>query len=112
MRHEWETLPSTVSEPNLWGKRRCRNCGAVQEYEQLQNWMRIVGYRWYPLVGRCKGKSVDQLTITQVAARLGCTPGNVRNLVQRGRIRATKVNARLYLISIDELKRFQRERKR
>jgi hypothetical protein len=60
MRHDWQDIPSTVSDPHWYGKRKCRNCGAVQTREDEQNWGRIIGYRWRPLVGRCKPKDEKQ----------------------------------------------------
>lgn len=35
--------------------RRCLLCGKVQEYNTVTNWMRVVGYRWEPTIGRCPG---------------------------------------------------------
>lgn len=61
MKHEWE---GRNPAPNTkWFRyfgchdlRECTVCGAVQVKEPETAWMRVTGYRWYPLVGRCKGK--------------------------------------------------------
>ena len=59
MKHEWEELPSGDHRyPKLWFRRlrQCKHCRKVQEYEVEHLWMRVVGYYWRPLVGRCPGK--------------------------------------------------------
>lgn len=58
MKHDWEYSTHTLAEvmKHGWEPRRiCKNCGAVQQRESQSNWMRVTGYRWLPLVGRCKG---------------------------------------------------------
>lgn len=53
MRHEWHDR----SEDNgILGppKRVCINCGAIQERLTHTAWMRVTGYQWMPLVGKCK----------------------------------------------------------
>lgn len=53
MRHDWEARePKTEIEPPC---RRCRNCEVEQHRYNRYDRMRIVGYRWLPLVGLCKG---------------------------------------------------------
>jgi len=52
VKHRW----ADASEENgILGpiKRRCANCGAVQERITHHAWMRVTGYQWLPLVGRC-----------------------------------------------------------
>ena len=39
-----------------YGHRKCALCGKTQSKESVEDWMRVTGYRWVPLVGRCKGK--------------------------------------------------------
>jgi hypothetical protein len=41
--------------------RQCQNCGAVQKRLTEHAWMRVTGYRWLPLVGRCAGVSDPSL---------------------------------------------------
>lgn len=60
MRHEWE-IKYMASKENRhsphamqYKHRICKNCGAEQMQEAEYEWMRIVGYRWHPKVGRCK----------------------------------------------------------
>lgn len=52
--HKWVRV--SQGQEGLWnyGKRRCENCGAEQTKESFHRWMRVAGYRWEPLVGRCK----------------------------------------------------------
>lgn len=55
MKHDWEDTtpwPQMMTEP----RRKCRNCDAEQQQHTEHLWMRVVGRRWLPLVGRCKGK--------------------------------------------------------
>jgi hypothetical protein len=55
MAHKWEELPSNKPEHLMSGPRReCVNCGARQVKEQETAWGRVIGYKWWPLVGRCK----------------------------------------------------------
>lgn len=61
MKHEWEHVRATMATFLQPQKRRCKNCGKVQELHIEQAWMRIVGRRWLPLIGRCKGPKIDQL---------------------------------------------------
>lgn len=58
MAHEWtdNTKALSISEKlSVYGARRCINCGATQVKDAEHRWMRVTGYRWRPLVGRCKG---------------------------------------------------------
>jgi len=59
VKHEWEYPPSTIQDLGNYGRRRCKHCKAEQTKEAHYLWMRVTGYRWYPLVGRCKGGSDD-----------------------------------------------------
>jgi hypothetical protein len=59
MRHDWEMLPSSLADVCKHGwdpRRRCKNCGVTQQRYTETAWMRVTGYRWLPLVGRCKPK--------------------------------------------------------
>jgi hypothetical protein len=59
MKHDWEHLVNTQADVCQYGwepRRRCRNCGKVQQRETEHSWMRVVKYQWWPLVGRCPGK--------------------------------------------------------
>ncbi len=60
MRHDWDDwwadprkTPAQVFMSQR--ERHCRNCGATQHQEIEHSWGRVVGRRWTPLVGRCKG---------------------------------------------------------
>lgn len=54
MRHEWKRWDDpekTFAQKFMSGpQRRCDNCGAVQTKNAKHEWMRVVGYRWWPLV--------------------------------------------------------------
>jgi hypothetical protein len=55
MKHDWgEASGLTMAQRIGSRKRQCRNCGAVQTREQKTWYMRVVGYQWWPLVGRCR----------------------------------------------------------
>ena len=63
MKHNWESR--NPAPRTKWFKffgchdlRECTNCGAVQVLEVQTSYGRVDGYRWYPLVGRCKGEKV------------------------------------------------------
>ena len=53
MRHNWKDIgPKRVlADP----RRQCGNCEKIQERVTHYLWMRVVGYQWLPLAGRCKG---------------------------------------------------------
>ena len=56
--HDWEDVRHELppaSQISSLGYRRCRLCGVEQHKEDIHLWMRVVGYRWRPLVGRCPG---------------------------------------------------------
>lgn len=57
MAHDWlpYTHPSWGPGKMLMGDphRQCKHCGAVQKKITEHAWMRVTGYRWLPLVGRC-----------------------------------------------------------
>jgi len=50
--------------------RRCTNCGAEQERLTETRWMRVTGYRWLPLVGRCKGPNPMTSKLTKADVKL------------------------------------------
>jgi len=53
MKHDWKTVyEGRMPYPP---QRRCSNCGKFQERISHHAWMRVVGYQWVPLVGRCAG---------------------------------------------------------
>ena len=64
MRHDWELDKEfgmkmmDIMDPAR-AKRTCNNCGAKQSQVANHLWMRVTGYRWTPLVGRCKGSKED-----------------------------------------------------
>lgn len=45
-------------------------------------------------------------TVAEAAKVLKITPGRVRRFINEGRLRAHRVNARLYLVDVDDLARF------
>jgi hypothetical protein len=58
MAHDWKPWTDPTKSP-AWHfmrgpLRRCAHCGAVQTKESQHSWGRVVGYRWFPLAGRCK----------------------------------------------------------
>jgi hypothetical protein len=53
MRHDWQPVKEGVS---FIKRRRCSHCGKTQTHEVQQQWGRVTGYKWWPLVGRCGGK--------------------------------------------------------
>lgn len=60
MKHEWEHFtPESLYDQMNCGNRRCKNCGAIQKKEAQYSWMRVTGYRWLPLVGKCLGKQSE-----------------------------------------------------
>lgn len=52
MRHEW--FDSSGNDRPFRRFRKCANCGIEQEHVANYEWMRVVSYQWWPLVGRCK----------------------------------------------------------
>lgn len=62
VKHDWDYDYRPAGDRffglGAYGVRRCRNCGVVQKKESQHEWMRVVGYSWQPLAGRCKGKKV------------------------------------------------------
>lgn len=60
MAHEWvpyRKLGLTNAQLFMRAPERiCLKCGKVQQRETLTLWMRVTGYRWHPLAGRCKPK--------------------------------------------------------
>ena len=59
VKHKWENYtPEDISKAiSGYAHRKCVLCGATQTKESKTSWMRVVGYYWFPLVGKCKGKS-------------------------------------------------------
>lgn len=55
-KHQWSPVPQGIEGLSNRGKRKCELGGAVQTKEGGHSWMKVVGYRWLPLAGRCKGK--------------------------------------------------------
>lgn len=57
MKHDWFIKYNGALSLVANKKRTCRNCGAVQAFEDI-HYDRISGLiqAWRPLVGRCKGK--------------------------------------------------------
>lgn len=56
MAHEWIDLKSTenlLTDMMNYGRRRCAKCGVEQVKHAEHLWMRVTGYRWVPLAGRC-----------------------------------------------------------
>lgn len=53
MAHKWEFVHQGQEGLGNYGKRRCVRCGAEQTKHAEHLWMRVTGYRWEPLVGRC-----------------------------------------------------------
>lgn len=56
MKHDFEafTPQNPMLAMQVYGARKCKNCGQVQYKYGQQVWMRVTGYRWEPLIGRCK----------------------------------------------------------
>jgi len=60
MKHEWisrDPYPGTIwfQFYGCHDLHECANCGAVQVKHPNTEWMRVVGYSWFPKVGHCKG---------------------------------------------------------
>lgn len=47
-------------------------------------------------------------TVAEAAKVLDVTPGRVRRFINEGRLKALRVNARLYLVDVDDLARFRK----
>jgi len=55
MKHEWARHPdSETRRMPLQRVRYCLNCETQQQWTSRQEWGRVVGYSWHPLVGKCK----------------------------------------------------------
>ncbi len=50
MAHKWRRYVRDMTEC-----RRCLRCRAEQTRERVTHWGRVIGYRWRPLAGRCRG---------------------------------------------------------
>lgn len=55
-KHDWENIRGNDKKYGIsFSERRlCKTCGAFQKKSTQHSWGRVVGYRWWPLVGRCK----------------------------------------------------------
>lgn len=65
-KHEWEEISNTMADVCKYGwepRRRCKLCGVIQQKISHTLWMRVMGYKWEPLVGRCKGASMPRPAI-------------------------------------------------
>lgn len=47
-------------------------------------------------------------TVVEAAKRLKVTPGRVRKFINEGRLKAERINSRLYLVDAIDLERFAR----
>lgn len=68
MKHQWIEYPGTGTQEHVckhgWEPmRQCEHCGAIQQREVQTLWMRVTGYRWMPLAGRCKGKKETPVNV-------------------------------------------------
>jgi len=62
MKHAWiDNAPTDHNRMLAAPMRRCTNCGARQERVTHTSWMRVTGYQWLPLVGRCRSPHPDIL---------------------------------------------------
>jgi hypothetical protein len=52
-KHQWREFGGCAKYP-FRRMRECTECHAVQEYGASYAWMRVTGYSWDPLAGRCK----------------------------------------------------------
>ena len=56
MKHDWNYSregQSISEQMRGFGYRKCRVCGKEQTKEAQHAWMRVTGYRWMPLAGKC-----------------------------------------------------------
>ena len=54
MAHKWIDIYNwKVSGISAYGHRKCEKCGVEQKKFPEHLWMRVTGYSWQPLVGRC-----------------------------------------------------------
>lgn len=55
MRHDWQPFYfGNPADDMLAGPhRKCANCKKIQTRIDKTAWMRVIGYQWLPLVGRC-----------------------------------------------------------
>ena len=62
MKHDWEPIssPNKYGDWSNFGRRRCKNCELEQTKQAQYFRMRVTGYRWLPLVGRCNGRDGSQ----------------------------------------------------
>ena len=57
MKHEWHISYAELQSIMQSKIRVCSICYAIQEHTTDYAWMRVIGYRWYPKVGRCGPRS-------------------------------------------------------
>ena len=61
-KHVWhDPRPDNVHKLMSEEIRVCELCGAVQTLEVRHWYMRTIGKRWRPLVGRCKGRKAETM---------------------------------------------------
>ncbi|MBT9176624.1 MAG: hypothetical protein DDT20_00944 [Firmicutes bacterium] len=71
MKHAWKPHSFNYPSGSVWrvNGRRCTRCGACQHREAHYLWMRVVGYQWWPLVGRCLGRQKVQGALLEMVER-------------------------------------------
>jgi len=65
MKHNWEHKnPAPGTKYFIYfgchDLRKCKNCGAIQRKDAEYEWGRVIGYSWWPKVGKCKGIMDDE----------------------------------------------------
>lgn len=69
MKHAWIRDPDSGTRAMPFEVVRvCVNCGAQQKRESVQEWGRVVGQRWWPLVGRCGKRRREEATVRALTA--------------------------------------------
>jgi len=68
MAHKWESIDPAPGTPyfKYFGcvdLRKCTRCGAIQEKQADHVWMRVIGYHWYPKVGRCPADKKGDINV-------------------------------------------------
>ncbi len=61
MKHEWHILHYGLRSIMQTKIRVCQICYAIQEQATDYSWMRVVGYRWYPKIGRCRTHTDEEI---------------------------------------------------
>ena len=67
MKHAWQDVDEGWQGLMRDRLRRCTKCGKEQRRTVRYFWMRVDGYRWMPLAGRCTGKKSGK-TLREVFA--------------------------------------------